>query len=82
MTMRALGDIPVSKLAGVGPAIEDRLATMGIETVLDVVTHYPRRYVDRTKKSDIASLTVGEEATVFGEVRRISARRTVLRKSK
>lgn len=76
MTMRDLRAIPVSKLAGVGAALETRLATMGIDNVLQVMTHYPRRYLDRTKKSDIADLTVGEEATVFGEVRRISARRT------
>lgn len=76
MTLRDLRAIPVSKLTGVGPAIEDRLATMGIETVLDVLTHYPRRYLDRTKRSDIAGLAVGEEATVFGEVRKASSRRT------
>ena len=76
LTMRDLGAIPVSKLAGVGPALEDRLTAMGLETVLDVIAHYPRRYLDRTKKSDIAGLAVGEEATVFGEVRKVSSRRT------
>src|SRR5256714_10012461 len=49
---------------------------MGIETVLDVLQHYPRRWVDRTRKADIATLAVGEEATVFAEVRTIHGRRT------
>ncbi|HEY1741427.1 MAG TPA: DEAD/DEAH box helicase, partial [Acidimicrobiia bacterium] len=76
LTLRELSERPVTDLKGVGDALGERLAGMGINTVLDVLTHYPRRYVDRTKKSDIASLSVGEEATVFGEVRKVSGRRT------
>ncbi len=76
MTLRELREIPVTKLAGVGAVLEERLAVMGIETVLDMITHYPRRYLDRTKRSDIAGLAIGEEATVFGEVRKVNSRRT------
>ncbi|HEY3831963.1 MAG TPA: ATP-dependent DNA helicase RecG [Acidimicrobiia bacterium] len=67
---------PVTDLKGVGDALGERLAGIHINNVLDVLTHYPRRYVDRTKKSDIASLSVGEEATVFGEIRKVRGRRT------
>ncbi len=74
--MRELAGLPVSELASVGPKLEPRLADMGIETVLDVLQHYPRRWVDRTRKADIATLAVGEEATVFAEVRTIRGRRT------
>ena len=49
---------------------------LGIRNVLDLVEHYPRRYLDRTKQSDIADLRVGEEATVYAEVRKMSSRRT------
>ena len=49
---------------------------LGIRNVLDLIEHYPRRYLDRTKKSDIADLRVGEEATVYAEVRKMSSRRT------
>jgi ATP-dependent DNA helicase RecG len=76
LTLRELRAIPVSRLTGVGPALEERLAIMGIESVLDVLQHYPRRYIDRTHRSEIAALAVGEEATVFGEVRRVHGRRT------
>src|SRR5450432_1977058 len=76
LTLRELRAIPVGRLTGVGPALEERLAIMGIESVLDVLQHYPRRYIDRTHRSEIAALAVGEEATVFGEVRRVSGRRT------
>jgi ATP-dependent DNA helicase RecG len=76
LTLRELRAIPVSRLTGVGPALEERLAIMSIESVLDVLQHYPRRYIDRTHRSEIAALEVGEEATVFGEVRRVHGRRT------
>ncbi|MFN8035680.1 MAG: ATP-dependent DNA helicase RecG [Acidimicrobiia bacterium] len=65
----------VRELKAVGPALEERLELMGIRTVLDLLQHYPRRYLDRTKQADIAGLAIGEEATVFAEVRKISGRR-------
>ena len=76
LTLRELRAIPVTRLTGVGDALEERLAIMGIESVLDVLQHYPRRYIDRTHRSEIAALAVGEEATVFGEVLRVHGRRT------
>jgi ATP-dependent DNA helicase RecG len=75
ITLRELAAKPVALLDSVSPKLEERLAEMGITTVLDVLQHYPRRWVDRTKRADIASLEVGEEATVVGEVRRIHGRR-------
>jgi ATP-dependent DNA helicase RecG len=76
LTLADLRDIPVVRLKGVGPALEGRLADMSLFTVLDLLQHYPRRWIDRTRKTDIAALAVGEEATVFAEVRRIHGRRT------
>jgi ATP-dependent DNA helicase RecG len=76
ITLRELAARPVRDLRGVGADLGARLAEMGIESVADLLQHYPRRYVDRTKRAEIASLAVGEEATVFGEVRRASGRRT------
>jgi ATP-dependent DNA helicase RecG len=76
ITLRELAGKPVGELDAVGPKLEERLAQMGLETVLDVLQHYPRRFVDRTKRAEIAQLEVGEEATVIGEVRRVHGRRT------
>ncbi len=76
LTLADLRDIPLARLKGVGPALEGRLAEMDLENVLDLLQHYPRRWVDRTKKADIATLAVGEEATVFAEVRSVRGRRT------
>ena len=71
-----LAAIPVGELNGVGDKKVDALAAMGIETVLDLLTHYPRRYVDRTRQSDIADLKVGDEAVVLATVKRVKSRRT------
>lgn len=80
-TLRFLRDQPVGKLEGVGAKIEGRLAMMGITTILDLLEHYPRRYHDRTRVLQLDELRVGEEATVFAEVRKVSARPTRGRRS-
>ena len=71
-----LRDIELTRLKGVGPALAEKLHALGLENVLDLLQHYPRRWVDRTKRADIAELRVGEEATVFAEVRSARGRRT------
>ena len=81
LTLRDLRDLDLARLKGVGPALEGRLADMGLHNVLDLLQHYPRRWVDRTKRVEIAALEVGEEATVIGEVRTVHACRTRNRKA-
>jgi ATP-dependent DNA helicase RecG len=70
--VRQLADLPVSRLKGVGTAAENELAELGIETVLDLVTHYPRRYVDGTRILPIADLVPGDKVSVLGEVTRVN----------
>jgi ATP-dependent DNA helicase RecG len=71
----------VDILAGVGPKKAEALAEVGITTVLDLVTHYPRRYLDRTAQASIRELHVGEEATIVATVKRVNSRRTRQRRS-
>ena len=52
------------------------LQSMGIETVLDLLMHYPRRYIDRRHQSEIGALAEDEEAMVTATVRRVATRRT------
>lgn len=40
---------PVSALRGAGPAIVPRLARLGIATVADLLSHFPRDYEDRSR---------------------------------
>jgi ATP-dependent DNA helicase RecG len=70
-----LAAIPATELRGVGPQRQKALADLGIESVLDVLTHYPRRYIDRTREAAIADLRIGEEATVLVRVERVDVRR-------
>jgi len=72
--LRSLTRVEVSRLNGVGEARADALRSVGIETVFDLLTHYPRRYIDRTKEARIADLHVGELASVLARVDRISSR--------
>ncbi len=75
-TLPRLAEIEIDRLSGVGPKAKDALAAMGITTVLDLVTHYPRRYIDRTNQSSIAELVEGEEAMVLAAVRKSVGRRS------
>jgi ATP-dependent DNA helicase RecG len=76
LSLRDLHAIPVTDLKQVGPRLGERLAMMEIRSVLDLLTHYPRRYHDRRNLQPIASLAIGEEATVYGVVKKVSGRRT------
>jgi ATP-dependent DNA helicase RecG len=71
-----LDEIGVGRLKGVGPKHVEALREMGIETILDLVTFYPRRWIDRTNQAEIADLVDGEEAMVLATVRKVSSRRT------
>jgi ATP-dependent DNA helicase RecG len=71
-----LASIPVSRLKGVGEKKTKALSEIGIETVFDILTYYPRRYVDRTRQVALSQLAVGEEALVLARVRRCQLRRT------
>jgi ATP-dependent DNA helicase RecG len=75
-TLPRLAEIDVDRLNGVGPKAKDALGAMGISTVLDLVTHFPRRYIDRTNQSSIAELVEGEQAMVLATVRKSVGRRS------
>ena len=74
--LSGLADVPVTKLHGVGEKKAKALAEMGIERVLDLLTHYPRRYVDRTQQAEIRELRIGDEAMVMATVKKVGSRRT------
>ena len=44
-----LAERPVTALRGVGPALAELLAKLGLHTVQDVLFHLPLRYEDRTR---------------------------------
>lgn len=74
LTLADLAELPVHRLRGVGEKKARGLAAQEIASVLDLLQHYPRRYLDRTRQASITELEAGEEATVLGEVREASTR--------
>jgi ATP-dependent DNA helicase RecG len=64
---------PVTQLRGVGAALAQRLAALGIERLQDLLFHLPSRYEDRTRLTPIAALRPGEPALVQGTVEGVDA---------
>ena len=75
ITLRDLAGMEVQRLAGVGPKTLTGLHHLGIESILDLVSHYPRRYLDRTRQATIRDLRAGEEGMVLATVQSIESRR-------
>jgi len=68
--------MPVGKLAGVGTKREAGFAALDIATLYDVLTTYPRRYIDRTNEATIAELMPGDQGMVMVEIANVTSRRT------
>src|SRR5581483_6633385 len=69
VTLARLAEIPVTELRGIGPERAEALRdAFGIETVLDLITHYPRRYLDQTRMATISELRAGDQVWVYGRV--------------
>ncbi|HCB34141.1 MAG TPA: DNA helicase RecG, partial [Acidimicrobiaceae bacterium] len=78
MTLAELDALPVEILNGVGPRRRTALAAVGVETVCDLLTYYPRRYVDRTRQEPVEGVTLNTELVLVGEIAAIGKRRTGL----
>jgi ATP-dependent DNA helicase RecG len=74
ITLRELAAIDVSVLKGVGDVGKQSLHDYGVDNVLDLVTTYPRRWVDRTNEARVSDLVPGQEAMVLVEVRSVNKR--------
>jgi ATP-dependent DNA helicase RecG len=70
-----LARLAVTELRGVGEKKASVLAGSEIHNLLDLLTHYPRRYLDRTREARIVELAEGEEASVLVRVIDASSRR-------
>ena len=75
LTLSDLTEIDVERLKGVGEKKLKGLHKSDIHNLFDLVTHYPRRYIDRTNERRIDELLPGEEASVFVRVVSSSSRR-------
>ncbi|MBZ4687166.1 MAG: ATP-dependent helicase RecG [Clostridia bacterium] len=61
----------VQKLKFVGESKSKQLKKIGIETIEDLLFHFPRRYEDRSNLKKISQLVPGEVETLRGKVTRV-----------
>jgi ATP-dependent DNA helicase RecG len=61
-------DAPLTVLTGVGPKISKTLERLGLATLGDMLTYYPRRYDDFSQMKPINRLVYGEEVTIIGTI--------------
>ena len=59
-------DESVGRVRLVSPARARALEALGVRTVRDLVTHFPRRYIDLSRRETVASAAIGEQCTVEG----------------
>jgi ATP-dependent DNA helicase RecG len=65
---------PVTRLPGVGPHYAEKLARLGVHTVMDLLLLLPTRYDDFSQLRTIEKLRWGEEVTIIGTVWDIKSR--------
>ena len=68
MHSEPIHQIPLTRLKGVGPALERKFNQLGIYNVQDLLFHIPLRYEDRTKISSMGQVTIGDQVQLQGEI--------------
>jgi ATP-dependent DNA helicase RecG len=81
LSFRELDAISLERLNGIGPKRLSGLAELGLSSVLDLLMHYPRRYVDRSAQGTIRDLEVGASGMITGTVLGVSSRQLRGRRS-
>ncbi|NIA25863.1 MAG: ATP-dependent DNA helicase RecG [Gammaproteobacteria bacterium] len=70
-----LSEVAVEQVKLLSGRRGEKLRNAGIGTVADLLQHVPRRYIDRSRTEQIATVPVGREVTIIGTVQRVSTRR-------
>ena len=66
--MTELAQVPLTALKGVGSALAEKFARVGLENLQDILFHLPLRYQDRTRVTPIGALRPGQDAVIEGVV--------------
>jgi ATP-dependent DNA helicase RecG len=73
LTLRELAQRGLGDFSSIGPKRVAAFAQAGVHNVADLLTFYPRRWVDRTTEASVRDAREGTEALVVGEVRSVSS---------
>ncbi|MBX9669265.1 MAG: ATP-dependent DNA helicase RecG [Candidatus Obscuribacterales bacterium] len=66
-------EVHVQFVKGVGPKLAGVLNRLEINTVSELLRHYPRRHLDFQNRLLIRDLNQGQEVTIFGMIRSVGA---------
>ena len=66
MVNRFFNHIPLINLSGIGSSLEKKFHTLGIDTIQDLLFHFPLRYEDRSSSCAIGDVAIGEHTTIEG----------------
>jgi ATP-dependent DNA helicase RecG len=67
--------LPIERIHGVGSVRAKAFSALGVESVYDLLTYYPRRYIDRTRQSPLVEAALDQEILVLGLLSDVSSRR-------
>ena len=74
ITFPELARMSLTRLKSVGDGKRaESFGKFEVQNLLDLLTHYPRRWIDRTKEATIASAIEGADSLVIGEVKSVTA---------
>lgn len=65
--------VDVMYIKGVGPKIAYKLNKLGIYTAQDLIMYFPRKHIDYSSRTLIKNLKEGENTTIFGYIKSVSA---------
>ncbi len=64
---------PILDIKGVGPKQAERLSSLGLIVIRDLINYFPRDYVDYTSLKTIDKSQAGQNVTIVAKVRRCSS---------
>ena len=66
-------DSAISAIKGVGPKLAERLSSLSLILIRDLINYFPRDYVDYTSLKTIDKCQAGQNVTIVAKIRRCSS---------
>jgi ATP-dependent DNA helicase RecG len=67
---------PIEKLSNIGPQYQKRLKKLGIQTIQNLIFHFPYRYEDFSKIIPISEIKINALNSIQGKILKIENKRT------
>ena len=62
----------IKQVPGIGPVFQNKLRSIGIKTIEDLIYHFPHRYEDFSNIKPISKIKIGEQNCVVGRIKTIN----------